>query len=357
MALLQPFSKRQPRLDWIQVEVTTGCDGACIYCPRSACPESWHKQDMSMSTFRALVPAFSRTSLVFLQGWGEPLLHPELFPMARSARQAGARVGTTTNANRLTPEVAKELVREGFSVLGLSLAGNTQEKNDRVRLGTSLEAVRQGIANLRRAQKRWKTPFPSVHIAYMLLASQLDELEEMPEFFASLGADQVVINSLSLAPTPELEAEATLAESSRQWSELCSRMQEVLDRTAGKGLQAHCRLISPLREPSPCEENIGRALVVGSDGEIFPCVMCSVPVGKEAGHYFLGQRFALPRARFGELGQKNLGQIWREREYKRLRRTFQSGRLPEMCRSCPKSRTVALEPERGHPAAGLVPDL
>lgn len=54
-----------------------------------------------MQTFDSLTPAFSLTDLVFLQGWGEPLLHPRFWDMVHRVKRAGCWVGFTTNAMAL----------------------------------------------------------------------------------------------------------------------------------------------------------------------------------------------------------------------------------------------------------------
>ncbi len=71
--LLAPF------LDWIQVEVTSHCNAQCTYCPHAVFGEFWQNRHMPLDLYRKLSRAFRRTSLVYLQGWGEPLLHPQFF--------------------------------------------------------------------------------------------------------------------------------------------------------------------------------------------------------------------------------------------------------------------------------------
>ena len=87
-----------PFLDWIQVEVTSLCNAECVYCPHVVYEQFWQKNHMPIETFEKLLPAFRRTSLVYLQGWGEPFLHPRFFEMVRIARGCGCRVGKRPTA-------------------------------------------------------------------------------------------------------------------------------------------------------------------------------------------------------------------------------------------------------------------
>jgi hypothetical protein len=50
----------------------------------------------------------------------------------------------------------------------------------------------------------------SIHIAYMLLRSGLDELEKLPEFLSHTGVDQTVVSSLSFVASPAMESESIL---------------------------------------------------------------------------------------------------------------------------------------------------
>src|SRR3970282_669838 len=85
-----------------QVEVTSRCNLKCVMCPVTVLAEHWPARDMAWETFERAAEAFARTQWVYLQGWGEPLLHRRIFDMIERAKQAGCRVGFTTNGTRLT---------------------------------------------------------------------------------------------------------------------------------------------------------------------------------------------------------------------------------------------------------------
>ena len=127
--------------DWIQVEVTSRCNAECIYCPRTVYGKTWDNRSLPLELFERLIPAFGKTGLVHLQGWGEPLLHPALPDMVAAAKAAGVRVGTTTNGMLLDTVRARALVNAGLDIMAFSLAGTSAAYNDRIRGGTRLDAV------------------------------------------------------------------------------------------------------------------------------------------------------------------------------------------------------------------------
>ena len=354
MSLLQVPGNKPPKLDWIQVEVTSCCDGDCIYCPRHVYKKQWKNRQMPLDKFRSLKPAFKKTDLVHLQGWGEPLLHPEIMEMLKIVKDCRAKVGTTTNANRLNPSMAESLVMSGLNIIGFSLAGISAEKNDSIRKGTSLDSVIKAIENLQKAKEKLQSAYPDIHVAYMLLNSNLDELENMPEFFARLKVDQVVVSSLSLVCSPELKNESVLAETELQWEELIKRVEKVQEDAVRKGVDMHFQLVSPLAWPKPCGENVARALVVDAGGEVSPCVLANVPVTAGCTYYFGQEEIEFPKSSFGNTFEKPLGRIWRNPDFRRFRKRHLRGDLPSICQKCYKSRVVTKSPEYRMPADGLV---
>lgn len=89
-----PFSCL-PRLEWLQIEISSDCTANCFYCPRTVYKDRWLTQHMEESLFRRLLPAFKKIRFVHLQGWGDPFTHPQFFDFARLAKHAGCQVGTT----------------------------------------------------------------------------------------------------------------------------------------------------------------------------------------------------------------------------------------------------------------------
>ena len=184
----------EPSFDWIQVEVTSACNAACVYCPRTVYSDAWEDRRLSLEAFRNLEPAFAKTKHVHLQGWGEPFLHPGFFDMVAIAKAAGCRVGTTTNGMVLNRERIARVVEGGVDLIAFSLAG-TGERNDLIRKGTSLKKVLDTIQTLDREKKEKGKTRPEIHIAYMLFRSAMGDLQRLPTLLEGLGVSQVVVSA------------------------------------------------------------------------------------------------------------------------------------------------------------------
>ena len=337
MFLEKLFAQYQPCLDWIQVEISSYCNAGCIYCPHFAFQTNWQNRFLPLEAFRNLIPAFARTDLVYLQGWGEPFTHPQFFEMLQIAKAAGCRVGTTTNGSLLDRRKIERLVDQGLDILGFSLAG-VDERNDKIRNGTRIKKVMQCMHEIQRARDKYGVGNPEIHIAYMLLRSGLDDLEKLPQFLGNTGAAQTVVSSLSYVVSPEMKEDCILAHGKAAYVELKDRLMEVKKETAKRQSDVHFHLVSPLQNHFSCSENIPKAVVVGSDGSLSPCVMKQVPVHSDNHYFIIGQKRLQQNLSFGNIQQQSLRTIRRNKGYRQFIREFCNGSTPAVCQDCLKKQ-------------------
>ncbi len=268
--------QRMPMLDWIQVEITSRCNAACLYCPRTAYGHQWNDRDLSPDLFHALQPFFGTSRLVHLQGWGEPLLHRDFFAMIGLARKAGCRVSTTTNGMLLDRENITRLVASGIDHVAFSLAGiGTQ--NDEIRRGTKFRAVLGAISEVAAVKKELNSDTPAVNVAYLLLRSEISSLKEIVPALEGRGIDNVIVSTLDFVPVRELESERIIPKNEAEYRELKLKLDGLVEGGKRAGLSVQYRLADPGKKNRTCTENIGRALVVSADGAVSPCVFTNIP--------------------------------------------------------------------------------
>ncbi len=252
-------------------------------------------------------------------------------------------VGTTTNGTLLNQASIEKLVAEGLDIITFSLAG-VDEKNDSIRKGTRITKVLNCIEDTHKARNKYGTDTPKVHIAYMLLRSGLSDLEKLPTFLSNTGADQTVVSSLSLAVTPGLEEEASLATEKTECLDLQNRLIEVREASATLGAEVHFHITSPSQAGFNCSENCSWATVIGSDGSVSPCVMKQLPVKEETFYYFNEQKQLLQHLIFGDIVENPLNTIWHRKEYRKFKRAYRRGKTPPVCRNCLKQFSDSLQP-------------
>jgi MoaA/NifB/PqqE/SkfB family radical SAM enzyme len=312
-------------LDCIQVEVTSRCPGRCTYCPHTTRRADWVSRDMELATFARLEPLLHRTGRVHLQGWGEPLLNPAFFDMAATARRAGCAVSTTTCGLNMDEEIAGGLVASGIDIAAFSFAGTDPESN-RSRAGVDFDRVCDAIGCLKAARAARRSRLPAIHLAYLLLASNLEAVRGLPALMRRLGVQGAVVSTLDYIAAPGMEADAYLPHEAGK----IAAAAEVLEETAAEaerfGLLFHYELPQAVASVSGCRENAARSLFVSADGLLSPCIYVNVPFDASD-----------PARRvFGSILEEDPLAIWRKPEFRRFRDRI-CGSDPDLpCRGCPK---------------------
>ena len=241
-----------PELDWIQVEVTSRCNAACIYCPQ---PLLHKKQHMPFALFKRLLPYIGYTNLVYLQGWGEPLLNPDLFAMIRACKTKGKHVGFTTNGMLLTDETIRRLIDLETDILSVSLAGTSPATHNRIRKGTDLEKIICNLERLQQIRTEKGSLRPAIHLAYILLASNFHELQDVVGLAQRLGVEQIVCSNLSLIIDKALLPEALFIREEKG-QDLAGTLDAIAEEARKENILFAYNQPAPQEQPVYCSENV-----------------------------------------------------------------------------------------------------
>ncbi|MDY6836759.1 MAG: radical SAM/SPASM domain-containing protein [Thermodesulfobacteriota bacterium] len=337
-----------PTLDWVQVEVTTHCNASCVYCPHTIMKNRWPNRHMSMELFSRLIPFLKYTDLVYLQGWGEPLLNTDFFDMARICKDQGKQVGFTTNGTLLTEETIERLIDLPLDIIGISLAGTTAKTHNRFRKGTDLNKVISSLLLLERMKAKKKLQKPEVHLAYLMLKSNFAELDGIPSLAKSVGAKQVIASNLTFIVDPKLFKEAIFNDTAHG-DYYSMALERTRDRTALEDIIFEYHGPQLDHASLSCRENVRHACVVSVEGDVVPCVLTN-PVlcgnqawgdGESAYYTFKDQRLPIRQMSFGNIRHENLTRIWNKETYVQFRQLFipyssskPNDRLPELPPCC-----------------------
>ncbi len=132
-------------------ETTAGCNLECIHCRRLDVSRQLMQNDLTFDDsvrFIDSLAAFAKPILV-LSG-GEPLFRPDIYDIARHARDCGLTVALATNGTLITGEVAQKIVAAGIRRVAISIDGADETTHDNFRRQPgSLAAAINGFKNLR----------------------------------------------------------------------------------------------------------------------------------------------------------------------------------------------------------------
>ena len=237
----------KPRLlDCIQVEVTSVCPGRCVYCPHTTQAGYWRSRHMEAATFARLWPLMQESGRVHLQGWGEPFLHPRFMDFAALARKAGCRVSTHHLRAAHGRNACRANRGERHRHCGLFPVG-TDEASNAPRAGVPFSRVREAVRTLQRVRKAKMGVHLELHFAYLMLASQMEAVEGLPDLMDELDVHAAVISTLDYIAAPGLEAEPFPRTRPGNWTPPGTYLERVAEETAKRGRGLYHSLPSSAR--------------------------------------------------------------------------------------------------------------
>jgi MoaA/NifB/PqqE/SkfB family radical SAM enzyme len=278
----------------VQVEVTTACQAACTFCPRSALKKSWLSKNLAWEHFIPVLPIVNSGTLVHLQGWGEPLLHPRLWEMAAAVRQRKGKVSLTTNAMLMDESAGREIMRLGLEFVCVSLADADCARNASLRIDTDLDRISANIEHLCSQKKR-----PRVHIAVQMMKPNMERLPGIVELAARLGADRVIASNIDCVLSPEIEALKVFEDNPDP------HLAEIIEAAKRRGrelkIEVEAYPLQVRQELPVCSANPLHIKVITVNGELAPCTYLALPVPAHIPRIFRGQMHEVSRFVYGSV--------------------------------------------------------
>ena len=330
------------KLNSVQVEVSTFCQLHCSMCPKNVFREDWINKHMELETFKKI--PFERFRYAHLQGWGEPLLNPNIIEMIEIAKKAGCSVGLTTNG-LLLQDFAKDLAKF-TDIVAISIASPNPEIHKKIRKCELSELV-EGIESLSKARRNGK---PKIVITTIMFKDTVKDLPDLVRLAKNCGADEVIANNLDYIPTGELFGLEVFSE--RENSEIAKDVENAKKLAEELGVNLVVRPLK-LEECVVCAENPVKNCLITVNGDIAPCVYAHLPTKSETiQRVFKGEVIRVRKLYFGNLKKESFKDIWKSRRYKNFRNTFvrrvsmlvgfsaDVPDLPEVCKTCYKAYSV-----------------
>lgn len=290
-----PFARGKPIR--LIVDPTNHCDLSCPLCPTGQGRDERRRGMMSLEHFDRLIrEAAPYLFDIDFYCWGEPLLHRELPQMIRLASRLGVASIVSTHLNRLSPELAEELVDSGLQRLTVSLDGASRDSYRVYRQGGDFDAVLKNVALLAEAKARLRRRRPKIVWQFLVMKHNEHEVDEAKRTYPELGFD-----ALSLRPMRcDLGQELQLDDSEKAARTL-GMLPKALrwsryDAEAGRRLHPAKRCLF-----------LWTQCVVHPDGAVSPCCGVYEPT-HDAGNAFAD----------------GLTSVWNNPRYRRLREGVRS---------------------------------
>ncbi|MBT89809.1 MAG: hypothetical protein CMN79_04890 [Spirochaetales bacterium] len=136
----------------VQIETTVRCNSKCQMCPHSREMHERRTFDMSKDLMDKLAEELSHYAghlrRVIPQGFGEPLLDPNIFHFIARLKKAGIKeVFISSNGSLLNEEKANALLESGLDQIDFSVDAINKETYEKIRIGLDYHTVMNNIEN------------------------------------------------------------------------------------------------------------------------------------------------------------------------------------------------------------------
>jgi MoaA/NifB/PqqE/SkfB family radical SAM enzyme len=132
-----------------------------------------------------------------------------------------------TNANRMTPDISRELVNSGLDKLTISLDGVTKETYEKVRCGSNFERVIGNVNALLEAKKAAGAALPLVTLQIIRMDITADEIDAFVETWQD-RVDYVSVTNIGATTADSQVLSHSLREEKRKSLRPCRQIWQRL---------------------------------------------------------------------------------------------------------------------------------
>jgi len=303
-----------------QIEPTSRCQLKCIMCPRTAFLNEWESGDMPLSLYRKVSEYFDRVENVHLQGWGEPLLHKDLFNMIRIAKEKECNVSLTTNGMLLNPEISERLIKEGVSIIALSLAGATKMTHEKIRKGSNFDCLIDNIKALHDLKQKTKSKSPKITGSFLMTEKNIEELPAIVDLAKDIGINELVATNLDYTPT-QMQYDLKAFSCNGVHGNYQKFVQDAVEKAKKEKIPLRVYPLE-MEDVVMCEMNPLKIVFVSHDGCVSPCVYLNMTKRGLLQRVFCGSSSEIQKVCFGKVGEHDFMDIWEKSDYRDFREKY-----------------------------------
>lgn len=178
---------------FMQIEITNKCNINCIMCKRASMFGSG--RHLSFDNFKSIVDKVPTALQIHFQGYGEPLLNPEMVRMVDYAHKKNLWTSTSTNG-LLLDKKGIPLLNAGLDEIGISVDGTNKKTYEKIRIGASFEELERNVTNFLDARDEIK-PSAEVWLLGVSMKENIDEIPGLIDLARDWDFDGVIIQHVT----------------------------------------------------------------------------------------------------------------------------------------------------------------
>jgi radical SAM protein with 4Fe4S-binding SPASM domain len=165
------------------IEPANFCNFKCPLCPTGNGSLIFKKEMMSFELFKQIIDHVKKYLLeVYLYGFGESLLHPDIFRMAQYLKKNKIQAIISTNASKIESYAdAKKIIESGFTKIIIAMDGFSQETYEKYRINGSFEQTKNALIWLKQANKKYNK-IAKLVLQFIVMKHNEHEIESVIDF-------------------------------------------------------------------------------------------------------------------------------------------------------------------------------
>lgn len=294
----------------LYVEPSSVCNLNCKMCFRSGWIDE-KKELMSGKIWENVlfsIPQCKDIETVMFAGMGEPLTHPKIFDMVKDVSDLNVSVCLLTNGTMLDRFCTEKLIKNGLSMLWVSVDGFSKESYEKIQIGSRYDLIYNNLRYFSLNKEKCK-----LGITFVIMKENEAELCKINDFANRVGADEI---NLSFAiPSAPVKAEDTLYDSKI----LIGKMKRLCKNSEKRKLN-FCPFVE------------GGMAFIKSNGDVCPCMQLL----HSSYTYLFEEKRMVMSHNFGNISENSLKYIWEGEQYAGFRKKVLDFEFPDctLCDGC-----------------------
>ncbi|MFZ4581350.1 MAG: radical SAM/SPASM domain-containing protein [Paludibacter sp.] len=183
---------------FLSIEPSDFCQLQCPECPVGVNKRN-QGTNIDFELYKNIIDELKSTLFhLILYFQGEPLLNKNLTNMIAYAHKSRIFTSTSTNAQLINSELAREIVESGLDKLIISMDGATQEVYEKYRIGGKLALAIKGVEEVYYWKKQLKSETPFIEIQFIVLKTNEHQLKEIKQLSNRLNVNRLTFKTAQL---------------------------------------------------------------------------------------------------------------------------------------------------------------
>lgn len=284
---------------FVTLNMTPRCNLTCVGCrhhsQRLRNERRWSPAncDMSVEISEQIALKLQELSgiMLFLEGSGEPFIHPQIMEIVRKLKKAGFNLTIFTNGTLLNANLAAELIEARVNMIRFSIWTGSESTFERNYPGSDkkhFSRIIESLQHLEQQRRQTGSVYPKVHLYFGINKLNKDELPAVVEIAGRYHCDGITFGQF-ISFGEEVEAisfnhqeRTALMEELKQYKAVLKKKS--LSHTMARDMKKLALGPESWRH-SPCLICWFHIRILGN-GDVVPCCRSSYRLGNIADHSF-----------------------------------------------------------------------